>query len=416
MFKNLIKAVISAIPKAVKAVKNAAKKMAKKVTEAVEKVKETVEELKEDIEEAIGKVFTEARKIAKKLTSNFVANLKKGMNAVIAAGKKFSKAAKKIGSIMVKGLKKFGNWIKDGGWRELTSFGIDLIPVVGNIKAGIEFIIGYDIITFKKLSGAERVLAGASILGGPLVKGTVKGAKYGLNLVKSVDSAIDVTKGVTKGVTEGVTKGATKGTNIAKGLSELGKKFVNHISQNIDNAVKSVRSKLESLGAKIGNIKIPTKVNVGALDTGTGIKVPVLHVAETKTVKDIYQNFTGKGTAKGTDKPNLGKLTYNNGTWTSSGGLIYGPDKKFGNRVQHVLAHTEPNPNKVNHTIFNVDKTEVLKVVDEAWSKKGAPLANDPGTYVVPMGRVIGTNGETAVRLVVKPGTNEIITAYPVVP
>lgn len=57
----------------------------------------------------------------------------------------------------------------------------------------------------------------------------------------------------------------------------------------------------------------------------------------------------------------LGKLTYlGNKTWRSSQGLIYGSDRKFGNRVQHVLEHTKPNPNKVNHTIFSVGKTEVL--------------------------------------------------------
>lgn len=54
--------------------------------------------------------------------------------------------------------------------------------------------------------------------------------------------------------------------------------------------------------------------------------------------------------------------------------------------------------------------------MDEAWQKKGAPLPNDPGAYVVPMGRIVGTNGETAIKIVVKPRTSEVITAYPVIP
>ncbi|WP_160323679.1 hypothetical protein [Defluviitalea phaphyphila] len=43
---------------------------------------------------------------------------------------------------------------------------------------------------------------------------------------------------------------------------------------------------------------------------------------------------------------------------------------------------------------------------------KGNPLANDPGAYLVDMGRTIGTNGETAIKIIVKPGKLEIITAY----
>ncbi|HEX7064809.1 MAG TPA: hypothetical protein VF199_07050, partial [Bacillales bacterium] len=89
-------------------------------------------------------------------------------------------------------------------------------------------------------------------------------------------------------------------------------------------------------------------------------------------------------------------------------------DKKFGNRVKHVLAHAEPNPNKANHTVFNVNKDKILSLVDEAWLNKKSPLANDPGAYIVPMGRNIGTQGEQSIKIIVKPGTSNIITAYPV--
>jgi RHS repeat-associated protein len=103
-------------------------------------------------------------------------------------------------------------------------------------------------------------------------------------------------------------------------------------------------------------------------------------------------------------------------TWRSSGGLVYGPDKVFGNRVQHVLAHTVPDATKPMHSVFNVGRNRLLGLIDEAWSMRGAPVAGDPGAFVVPMGRVIGTAGETAIRIVVRPGTNQILTAYPVIP
>ncbi|PRA79329.1 hypothetical protein CQ054_21730, partial [Ochrobactrum sp. MYb29] len=97
----------------------------------------------------------------------------------------------------------------------------------------------------------------------------------------------------------------------------------------------------------------------------------------------------------------------------SPGGLIYGPGSVHGDRVSHVLDHTTPNPNKTTHTVFNGQGDDALALIDEAWSRKGAPVSGDPGAYIVPMGRIVGTAGETNVRVVVKPGTSEIITAYP---
>ena len=84
-----------------------------------------------------------------------------------------------------------------------------------------------------------------------------------------------------------------------------------------------------------------------------------------------------------------------------------------GDRLTHVLDHTQPNPDKATHTVFNAQGNDALALVDEAWSLKGAPEVGDPGAYIIPMGRVVGTTGETSIKVVVKPGTNEIITAYP---
>jgi len=112
----------------------------------------------------------------------------------------------------------------------------------------------------------------------------------------------------------------------------------------------------------------------------------------------------------------FGKLTYNKETksWTSSGGLEYTQGSVHGNRVKHVLDHTKPNPNKPTHSVFNVDKTKLLELVDEAWSKKGTHVPGDSGAYIIPMGRIVGTEGETAIKIVVRPGTNKVITSYPV--
>jgi hypothetical protein len=98
--------------------------------------------------------------------------------------------------------------------------------------------------------------------------------------------------------------------------------------------------------------------------------------------------------------------------------LVYGPDKVFGN-VQQVLEHAVPDATKSKHSVFNVGRNEVVGLIDEARSKRGRSprvSAGVPGAFVVPMGRAVGTAGETAVRIVVRPGTNQMITAYPVAP
>ncbi|MEE4681206.1 hypothetical protein V2K69_05490 [Pseudomonas alliivorans] len=110
------------------------------------------------------------------------------------------------------------------------------------------------------------------------------------------------------------------------------------------------------------------------------------------------------------------ELTFDkaNRTWTTPAGLDYGQGSVQGNRVLHVLEHAEPNPAKTTHSVFSMDRKEILGAVDEAWLKKGSPVVGDPGAYVVPMGRAIGTSGETSIKVIVRPGTSQIITAYPV--
>ena len=103
-------------------------------------------------------------------------------------------------------------------------------------------------------------------------------------------------------------------------------------------------------------------------------------------------------------------------TWESSAGLIYAPGSQHGNRVRHVLTHAAPDPSKMMHNVFAGGTKAVLPVIDEAWIMRGSPVPGDPGAFIVPMGRVVGTAGETSIKIVVRPGTEYIITAYPVFP
>ncbi|QWI73137.1 hypothetical protein ER45_029810 (plasmid) [Bacillus mycoides] len=100
-------------------------------------------------------------------------------------------------------------------------------------------------------------------------------------------------------------------------------------------------------------------------------------------------------------------------------GLQYKPAVAGGKRegrIEHVLKHAHPDTTKPQHSVFNVEEPEILKLLDEAWTKKGkAALSNADGDeYEINMGRVIGTNGETKIKIIVEPGTSSVITAYPI--
>jgi len=93
-------------------------------------------------------------------------------------------------------------------------------------------------------------------------------------------------------------------------------------------------------------------------------------------------------------------------------GLIYGPGSQHGHRLTHVLQHGFPDATKKTHSVFT-SGSGALRTVDEAWLMRGAPDPSDLGKYVIPMGRTVGTGGETSVTVIVRPGTSQIITAYP---
>lgn len=98
-------------------------------------------------------------------------------------------------------------------------------------------------------------------------------------------------------------------------------------------------------------------------------------------------------------------------------------------RYQHVRQHNKSDAGKPEHGVFHDDP---VKVTNEAWSIKHSchiPPLNDGGCdiYVVPMGRNVGyAGGANATKLagvehrgvrivVVRSGTVQIVTAYPVV-
>lgn len=101
--------------------------------------------------------------------------------------------------------------------------------------------------------------------------------------------------------------------------------------------------------------------------------------------------------------------------WTSRAGLIYGPDRVHGSRVNHILHHTRPAPHKPVHAMFLAKtRKELFDLIDSAWLTLTNPCSNPTGEFNINMGKVIGTRGERRLKMIIIPGTSQIITAYPI--
>lgn len=109
------------------------------------------------------------------------------------------------------------------------------------------------------------------------------------------------------------------------------------------------------------------------------------------------------------------------GHFTSQAGIVYGADLsgRFDTRLAHIMAHTRPDPDKPRHSMFLARTSDdVVHLLDEAWKKRGPP-ERQGGTkgrdiYDVPLGRPVGREGETRIRLVMERDSPHIVTAYPV--
>ncbi|WP_327279324.1 RHS repeat-associated core domain-containing protein [Streptomyces sp. NBC_01205] len=105
------------------------------------------------------------------------------------------------------------------------------------------------------------------------------------------------------------------------------------------------------------------------------------------------------------------------GWYRSPEGLDYGPGSPEGHRITHVMQHTQENPAKPAHGVFDTGSKGVLETIDEAWGKRATAVSVNPQgartTYIIPMGRQVGFNpGDEYISITVEHG-NEVITAFP---
>ena len=131
-----------------------------------------------------------------------------------------------------------------------------------------------------------------------------------------------------------------------------------------------------------------------------------------------YTSFINQSDSKGIRASSTVK-----NSWTSPAGLYYGPDPshRFASRIDHVMAHTKPDPSKLRHSLFIAsDRQAVLQLIDEAWRARGPPRREGGvygrDVYDIAMGRPVGRQGQTGLRIVVERESADIVTAYPVYP
>ncbi|ARC84676.1 RHS repeat-associated core domain protein [Clostridium argentinense CDC 2741] len=226
---------------------------------------------------------------------------------------------------------------------------------------------------------------------------------------------------------------ASKGKNIIKGDSiKSGSKLIDEVIElsktNKSNSIAEISKKPTNI-LEVAENKVQDKFkiyNEYIKDIGNPYEM-MKKGGVPSTLDDIDRaiwdagNYKMKyegGNAASKGAAEAGKLkSIGNGKWQSTEGLIYGRGSKQGNRVLHVLEHVSPDPTKPLHSVFNVSKDKVLGSVDEAWSMRSSVESISQNSvkqvFNIPMERVVGTNGETYIRIVVKNG-NEVITAFPV--
>ncbi|MEC1180063.1 pre-toxin TG domain-containing protein [Metasolibacillus meyeri] len=136
--------------------------------------------------------------------------------------------------------KKTKNWVK-GGWKEGLSMGLDFLPIVGNIKASYESAYGKDPITGRKLSTAERAIAGAAIIGGPLVKGAKHLGKGALKIIPGSDKLV-------QGVSKSFTKVKEGGKQIIDKVTVKAKELKAEANVMMAKAKQGIQEQMDHLG------------------------------------------------------------------------------------------------------------------------------------------------------------------------
>ncbi len=194
--------------------------------------------------------------------------------------------------------------------------------------------------------------------------------------------------------------------------------------QNMSNAEK--RDVIQQVTAQIGaGVVIGGGVTKGVTGIAKDVKSCIKNVVEKrKVIAERLADERGsiglppKGAAKGVGRLTVVKDSAGNVVgWKSKAGLFYknsDPSPLFDNKVEHILPHTDPSSGK---SVFKGSKSDAFDLIDNAWSKAdSSKYYTNKGNWVyeINMNDVVGTNNETFIRIVVEPGTSNVVSSYPI--
>ena len=168
----------------------------------------------------------------------------------------------------------------------------------------------------------------------------------------------------------------------------------------------------QALGAIFGGGKSKLPNVPPSSGTPSSGRALVLHPT---TIPKVAQNIVDVALKDGT----LTKISATE--WRSKGGLVYGTNPRTQEtRIEHISRHLTLDPTRdktgQTHSVFITAPDKLLGLLDQAWLKKG-PHTIDPRSgnwnYKIIFDRPIGASGEKNILISVRPGTSELVTAFP---
>ncbi len=291
-----------------------------------------------------------------------------------------------------------------------------LIPAIGSIADVVSLLLSSAVYMAEDtIDNAINVMINVIALVGGVFGNIAK------TVLKEIYFAAELA--ADSGVVKAIVKSSGGIAGFLDDLKSFGSNFISSLTGFLDGA----SAYLEGTWLK-GAAALFNSVSQTVNDIGAKLNSYAQSVIETVQLKLSAVLVAGKGTSNLVSKVDefvqLGQLTVKKNAagevtgWISTNGLEYGMGSTQGNRVLHVLEHLTPNPKKPLHTVFNMGKDKVLGVIDEAWAlrskaTKSVLQSNGNRLLEIPMGKVIGTNGEDVMAIVIEEGTSKIISAFP---